>query len=237
MNVTDAVRVRHSSRAFKSDPVSREMVTELIEHASRSPSGGNLQPWIIHVLTGAPLAELKALIKSKLNAGETEAPEYDVYPPKLWEPLRTRRRVAGALRFEALNHPDKSQEQRILLERNYAFFGAPVGLFFLLDRRVGPPQWADMGMFMQTLMLLCVERGLATCPQEVWANWPITVPKFLGTQEHLMLFAGMSLGYEDPKDSINGFRTPREPVASFTVFRGFDEAVVGAPRPDLYPVT
>ncbi len=222
MNVMDAVRQRHSARAFKPDPVPGALLKELLDLASHSPSGGNLQPWHVYALTGGPLAKFKALIKSKLDAGETETPEYDVYPPKLWEPLRTRRRVAAIMRNEAMKHPDKAQEQQHLIELNYSFFGSPVGLFFLLDRRVGPPQWVDMGLFMQTFMLLCVERGLATCAQEIWANWPITVPQFLNAPEHLMMFAGMSLGYEDTSQPVNQFRTPREPAEAFTVFRGFD---------------
>lgn len=223
MNVTEAVQSRHSTRAFKADPVPFAIIRELLDTSARSPSGGNLQPWHVYALTGRPLAEFKSLIKTKLDAGETEKPTYDVYPPKLWEPLRSRRSVAGALRYEALNHPDKDTAPRHLLELNYAFFGAPVGLFFLFDRRVGPPQWADLGMFMQTIMLLAVERGLATCPQEVWANWPLTVPRFLGAPDNLMLFAGMAVGYEDHSASINRFRTPREPASAFANFLGFPD--------------
>src|SRR4051794_11490714 len=172
MQVFEAVQRRHAVRAFTPDPVAPELVRDLIDAARRAPSGGNLQPWRIYALGGAVLAAFKADIAAKLAAGRRELPEYSVYPPNLWEPLRSRRREAGARRYAAMGAQRSAATQELLERRNYAFFGAPVGLFFCVDRRVGPPQWADVGMYMQTLMLLAVERGLGTCPQEVWANWP-----------------------------------------------------------------
>lgn len=222
MNVTDAVLARHAARAFKPDPVSAGLIRKLLETAKRAPSGGNLQPWRVFALAGQALADFKALIASKLEVGiDGELPEYHVYPPGLWEPLRSRRRVAGAMRYAALGLPRSDESQLMLKVRNFQFFGAPVGLFFCLDRRVGPPQWADVGMYMQTLMLLAVEHGLATCPQEVWANWPKTIADYLQLSEELMLFAGMSLGYEDATAPINEFRTDREAFENFAQMIGF----------------
>jgi nitroreductase len=222
MNVSEAVDRRMSVRAFRPDPVPGDVVRELLEAAKRAPSGGNLQPWRVYALSGAPLAEFRALIAAKLSARETETPEYDVYPHNLWEPLRTRRRAAGAQRYAALGVNDKDTAAlKELGERNYRFFGAPVGLFFCLDRRVGPPQWSDVGMYMQTFMLLAVERGLDTCPQESWSNWPKSVAAFLNLPEELMLFAGMSLGYRDPDHPLNGYRTVREDFEAFADMRGF----------------
>jgi nitroreductase len=222
MNVREAVAARHSVRAFKPDPVPGEIVRGLLEAAKQAPSGGNLQPWRVFALAGAPLAEFKAMIAAKLAGGETETPEYDVYPHSLWEPFRTRRRATGAQRYAALGATDKDKAALDdLAARNYRFFDAPVGLFFCLDRRLGPPQWSDMGMVMQTLMLLAVERGLDTCPQESWANWPNAVRDFLKLPDELMLFAGMSLGYRDPDAPLNAIRTAREPFEAFAEMRGF----------------
>jgi nitroreductase len=222
MNVTQAVLGRHAVRAFKPDPVAVSVVRELIETAKRAPSGGNLQPWRVYALGGEPLARFKSLIAGKLAAGvRGEPPEYAVYPPNLWEPLRTRRREAGARRYAALGATRSDEHQRQLEAQNYAFFGAPVGLFFCLDRRVGPPQWADVGMYMQTLMLLAVEHGLGTCPQEVWSNWPVTITEFLRLPDDHMVFAGMSLGYEDTGHAMNAYRTDREPFENFADMVGF----------------
>jgi nitroreductase len=222
MNVTEAVRARHSTRAFLGDPVPEALVRDLLETASRAPSGGNLQPWHVYVLKGAPLDQLKASVAAKLERGERETGDYVIYPPKLWEPYRTRRREAGALRYEALGIGREENGEAVLERMNFSFFGAPVGLFFGIDRRVGPPQWSDLGMYMQTLMLLAVERGLATCPQEVWSVWPKTVAAAVGMPEEVMLFAGMSLGYEDTASPMNAYRTPRTPLEDFATFLGFD---------------
>jgi len=222
MNVSDALNQRISVRAFKPDPVPGDTVREILELASRAPSGGNLQPWRVFALGGEPLAEFKAQVAAKLAAGETETPEYHVYPPKLWEPFKTRRRETGAKRYAALGVDDKDPVAlKELGDRNYNFFGAPVGLFFCLDRRLGPPQWSDMGMVMLSVMLLAVERGLDTCPQESWSNWPQSVGAFLDLPEELMLFAGMSMGYRDPDHPLNRIRTAREPFEVFAEMRGF----------------
>jgi len=222
MNVSDALRHRMSVRAFKPDPVPGSTVREILEVASRSPSGGNLQPWRVYALAGRPLDEFRAIIAAKLAAGESETPEYDVYPHNLWEPFKKRRRETGSHRYAALGVDDKDKAAlKELGDRNYRFFGAPVGLFFCLDRKLGSPQWSDMGMYMLSVMLLAAERGLDTCPQESWSNWPVSVRAFLELPDDLMLFAGMSMGYRDPDHPLNRIRTAREPFEVFAEMRGF----------------
>ena len=162
MKISEVIERRISVRAFKPDPVPGSVVRDILRAASRSPSGGNLQPWRVYALSGEPLEAFKAIIAAKLVAGESETPEYDVYPHNLWEPFKKRRRDTGAQRYAALGVNDKDKAAlKELGERNYRFFGAPVGLFFCLDRRLGPPQWSDMGMYMLSVMLLAAERGLA----------------------------------------------------------------------------
>lgn len=221
MDVAEAVRKRFSVRAFKSDPVPGEVVRRLIETAARAPSGGNLQPWRVYALAGAPLAEFKALVAAH-PAGE--APEYEVYPPNLWEPFRTRRYVCGEDLYASISIPREDRPARLRqLARNGSFFDAPVGLFFCLHRNLGPPQWSDLGMYMQTLMLLAVDAGLATCPQEYWARFPKTVASFVGLPDDHMVFSGMALGYEDETAAINQWRTRRDPLETWCEMRGFDD--------------
>jgi nitroreductase len=218
MKMAEAVLARQAVRAFRPDPVPEATIRDLLGLARHAPSGGNLQPWHVHVLTGPAREALVADVRAKLDAGQREPPGYQIYPKDLWEPLRSRRRDAGAQRYAALNVPRALDGQLELERRNLAFFGAPVGLFFSLDRRAGPPQWADIGMFMQTLMLLATARGLATCPQEVWSTWSVSVAAALCLPDHLMLFAGMSLGYADTASPMNGYRTPRADVDEFATF-------------------
>ncbi len=221
MNVTQAVARRISVRAFRPDPVPEAVVRELLDAARRAPSGGNLQPWRVHALTGEPLQALIAGAKANAFSG-AEAMEYDIYPKDLWDPLRTRRFQCGEDLYGVLGIPREDKAARLRwFARNVAFFGAPVGLFFSLDRRVGPPQWSDVGMFMQTFMLLAVERGLDTCAQEFWATLPKTVGAAIGLENDHMLFAGMALGYRDETAPVNTLRTRREPLEAFAELRGF----------------
>jgi nitroreductase len=222
MKVSDAIQQRIAVRAFKPDPVPGSTVREILETARKAPSGGNLQPWRVYALTGDPLAAFKAEIADRFASGQTEEPEYDVYPYSLWEPFRSRRRATGSERYAALGAHDKDPAAlQDLSERNYRFFDAPVGLFFCLDRRLGPPQWSDLGMYMLSVMLLAVEQGLDTCPQESWSNWPNSVRAFLDMPPELILFAGMSMGYRDPDHPLNAIRTAREPLENFAELCGF----------------
>ena len=221
MTVEEAVRARTSTRAFLSDAPPAAVIRQLLEMAARAPSGGNLQPWYVYALSGLPLRALEAEVATH---PEGEAREYSVYPPNLWEPLRTRRHRCGEELYGVLGiGRDDPAARRAQLARNGCFFGAPVGLFFCLDRRVGPPQWSDLGMYMQTLMLLAVERGLGTCAQEYWSRYPQTVARALRMPDNLLLFAGMALGYPDPTHPLNSLRTARDPFETWGTMQGFDE--------------
>ena len=221
MDVSEAVARRLSVRAYKPDPVPAEVVRELLEAAKQSPSGGNLQPWRVHVLAGEPLKALVEKAKTVAFRG-LETMEYDIYPQGLWSPLKDRRFQCGEDMYALLDIPREDKVARLAwFGRNVEFFGAPVGLFFTLDRRVGPPQWSDVGMFMQTFMLLAVERGLDTCAQEFWATLPKTVGEAIGLDDDHMLFSGMSLGYRDEAEPINKLKTRREPFEAFAQMQGF----------------
>lgn len=220
--VSQAVERRISVRAFKPDPVAGEVVRDILELAARAPSGGNLQPWRVYALSGDPLATFKALAAQRIAEGPPEEPEYTVYPPNLWEPFRTRRFQNAEDLYSSVGIPREDKAGRLAqFGKNADFFGAPVGLFFCLDRNVGPPQWSDMGMFMQTVMLLALERGLDTCPQEFWSRLPRTVAKFIGLPDDHMVFSGMALGYRDPSHPVNTLRTRRDPFEVWAELIGF----------------
>lgn len=221
MNVTDAVERRISVRAFRPDPVPGAVLTEILRIAQRAPSGGNLQPWLVHGLAGTPLAEFKALMAARL-AGPRETPAYAVYPEALWDPYRTRRFETGEDLYASLGIAREDKAGRLRqFARNFEFFGAPAALFFFIDRNMGPPQWSDLGMYIQTIMLLAVERGLDSCAQEAWSMWPQTVSAFLDVKEPYMLFCGLALGYRDESHPVNGLRTRRAPLGEVAVLRGF----------------
>lgn len=223
MNVTDALASRMSCRAFLPTPVPEATVRAILDAARQSPSGGNLQPWRVYALAGAPLAEFVALVRSRLPTHPRgEGSEYDIYPTGLWEPYRSRRFKCGEDLYATIGVAREDKPGRLRqFARNFEFFGAPAGLFFCIDRRMGPPQWSDVGMYMQSVMLLARAHGLHTCAQEAWSAWHRSVGEFLGLPPELMLFSGMALGYRDESAPINRLRTDRAPLEDIAELRGF----------------
>ena len=223
MNVTQAVRSRFSTRAFLDRGVERALIEEILALANRAPSGGNLQPWHVDVLTGAPLHALKAAVREKLAAAPEGDPlPFAVYPSPLPEPWRGRRHANGEALYASIGIPREDRPaRRRQFARNYDFFGAPVGLFFSIGRLFDRPQWAHLGMFMENVMLLAEEKGLSTCAQESWAAVHITIERFLDMPPERMLYCGMALGYADRAHPINCWRTERAPLSDFATLRGF----------------
>ena len=224
MDVRDAIASRYSCRAFLSKPVSEEIVRDIIERAARAPSGGNLQPWIVHAIAGARLEELKAQLRPRFakELPRGEGAEYDVYPRELKEPYYGRRARVGNQLYESLGIPREDRPARYRqFSRNYLFYDAPVGIFVSIDRIMGPPQWSDVGGFIENIMLLARAHGLHTCPQEAWTNWHKTLTPFLGLAPEYILFCGIALGYADEDAPINRWRSEREPLDAYTRFEGF----------------
>ena len=215
-----------SCRAFLSTPVPERTVREILEKARRAPSGGNLQPWFVHVVSGAALRELVSRVSALAEQNPLgEATEYPIYPPNLKEPYRSRRYKCGEDLYATIGIGREDKAGRLhQYSRNALLFGAPVALFFSLDRIMGVDQWADVGMFMQSIMLLAREYGLHTCPQEYWAGWYKVVGRFLGIPSEHMLFCGMALGHRDESAPINRLRTDRAALEEFASFRGFTPA-------------
>jgi nitroreductase len=190
--------------------------------AGLAPSGGNLQPWHVHVLTGDRLRDFVALVEREaVESPRGQGSEYAVYPPDLWDPYRSRRYRCGEDLYAALGLAREDKPARLRqLARNLRFFDAPVGLFFSLDRRFDQGQWADLGLYMQTVMLLARAYDLDTCAQEIWAAWHRTVAGYLEFPPERQLFCGMALGYAEPSHPINGFRTERAMLADYVTFVG-----------------
>jgi nitroreductase len=219
MNVSEALKKRVSVRAFKPDPISEQLLREILEAARYAPSGGNLQPWKVIAVAGAERDAVTALAKANLPGAEDERP---VYPASLWEPYRSRRFKVGEDMYALLAIPRENKPARLMhLAQNFDFFGAPVGLFFVIDRRMGHAQWAHLGMFMQSLALAAIERGVSSCMQEAWARMRTPLHERFALGENDMIYCGMALGYADDSAPINTLRSDRADVDEFTIFRGF----------------
>ncbi len=216
MKVSDAIKARKTIRNFLDTPVEDALIEELLTKAARAPSGGNLQPWRIYILNGEVTKRFVELIASKSSP---ESPQYDVYPPNLKEPYRSSRFKVGEDMYALLDIPRDDKPARLAhLARNFKFFDAPAAFFCFVDKIMGPPQWSDLGMFLQNFMLLAQEAGLETCPQEAWANWPETVADFVGAPQELMLFTGVAFGHANPDAPVNRLVSDREPFENWAKF-------------------
>lgn len=225
MDVREAVATRYSCRAFRPDPVSEALVRDLVERAGRAPSAGNVQPWRVDVVAGSVLEELKALLRPRMGElPHGEGGEYEVYPRDLADEYRNRRFEVGELLYKSIGIPREDKPARYRqFARNFEFFGAPVGVFVSTQRSFAVGQWIDLGIYIQTLMLLARDEGLHTCPQEAWGLFSKTVGAFLKLPAETMLFCGIALGYADETAPINSWRAPRAPVENWASFRGFEK--------------
>ena len=216
MNVTEAVYSRTSIRSFLEDPVSDELLKILLEKSSRAASGGNLQPWKIFIVNNSAM---KDFLEFQEGWTEPEVPAYEIYPPKLKEPYRTSRFELGEQMYELLGIGRENKEARIAqVMENFRFFGAPCAFFCFIDRQMGPPQWSDLGMFLQTFMLLAKEAGLDTCAQEAWSMKHDSVSKFVKAEDSDMLFCGMAIGYRDDTAKVNSLKSERRPLNEWAKF-------------------
>ena len=231
MDVYEAVDTRRAVRDFTDEPVEEEVLAHVLSRAARAPSGANLQPWHAYVLTGTALAELKQRTAARVAAGDPGDPrEYDMYPPGLPPRYRRRRSAAAAQRYAVLGIPRtdrRAREQAVAA--NWDCFGAPAALFCYVHRAMGLPQWADVGMFLQTVMLLLRGEGLHSCPQMAWSVYHRTVADVLRPPDDLVLFCGVSIGYEAP--TAAAVRIDRAPLGETVTFVNGEEHSASGARP------
>ncbi|CAO1654493.1 nitroreductase [Parasphingorhabdus sp. NYA22] len=223
MNVTEAVTSRRSVRQFLDKPVDKAILERVLETAQRSPSGGNTQPWSAVVVGGDALKNITASVKAKAaTAPMGEDMEYAIYPKDLDGRYEEQRRAVGKDMFDAVGLERGDAAGRVAqMAKNWDSFGAPVQLFTYTRKYMGPPQWSDMGMWLQTVMLLLREEGLDSCPQEIWAMYGTHMRELLDIDDEHIFFCGMAIGYRDPDAPINNFDVPRVPISDAIEFRGF----------------
>lgn len=217
MQLLDAIQNRHSTRAFLDREVPAELITTVLDAARWAPSGVNMQPWRVAVVSGESKQRLAEAIIAARNSEQAEKPDYQYYPDEWFEPYNSRRKASGLALYSALGIGKEDKEKRIeAWYNNYRFFGAPIGLLIFLDRRLAKGSWIDIGMFIQNILLAAQEQGLATCPQASLAEYPDIVRATLGIDQQWALACGIAVGYPDMTAAVNSYRTSREPVEAFT---------------------
>lgn len=221
--VTDALMTRRSVRAFTADPVDPAVLRLVLETAQRSPSGGNVQPWQVTVLTGQPLSALIAAVGQRLMMGLAGLqPEYVIYPDQLPDPWKRRRYGVAAGMYGALGiDRDDKAARDAMMAQNFTAFGAPVLLFVHCQRFMGQPQWADMGIWLQSVMLLLREAGLDSCPQEAWSVYGKTVRDCIGIGDDSIIYSGLAIGHRDAAAPVNNFAVDRAPLDEIVSWQGF----------------
>ena len=217
--VHDAVTGRRSVRRFLDQPVAIETVRQILADASRAPSGTNSQPWLVHVVTGKSRDRVCTDVTAAAIAGNAQQ-EYPYFPDDPGEPYVGRRRKVGfdLYALYGVDRKDIEGRKRAML-MNFDFFGAPVGLFFCMEKKMLYGSWLDLGMFMQNVMILARGHGLETCPQEAWGHFGPTVHTSVGIPDSQVIVSGMALGFEDKSAKANTLVTERETVDGFTTFR------------------
>lgn len=219
MDVLEAMRGRKSTRAYLDKPVTRTTVEAILEAARWAPSGVNIQPWQVVVVTGATKERIGTDLLTARTAKQPENPDYAYYPTQWQEPYKGRRKASGLALYAALNiGKDDALARLRAWNNNYRFFGAPVGLLFFVDRALAQGAWVDMGLFIENVMLAARGHGLDTCPQASLAEYPDIVRGILNRPDTHALICGMALGYADTSAPVNSYRTEREPVSAFTTW-------------------
>jgi nitroreductase len=225
MSVIELLHRRRSVRGFLPRPVPKELLVELLRAAARSPSGTNMQPWHVYVLTGQAKDNLtREVLATREQEPHRERPpkpfgEYDYNPEPLFEPYLSRRRTVGFALYElhGVAKGDRAASWAIA-GRNFEFFGAPVGLIFTIDRSLQHGSWLDYGIFLQSLMLAAADAGLDTCAQAAWRHYHDVIRPLCRIPENEIVVCGMSLGYGDKDAPANQLVTEREPVECFATF-------------------
>ncbi|MFG2959363.1 nitroreductase [Streptomyces sp. NPDC048291] len=220
MDVYEAVESRRAVRAFSGRPVPREVLARVLAAASRAPSSGNLQPWQVYAVSGEPLAELKRRATARALAGDPgDEREYPMYPAEPAAPYAERFAAAAAQRYAALGIERQDPQRPVRIAAlNTQAFGAPLVLFCYLDRAMGPGQWADAGMYLQTVMLLLRAEGLHSCPQVMWTVYRRTVDRLVGAGDRLVLLCGVAVGFEE--EGAPQVRTGRADITETVRFVG-----------------
>lgn len=217
--VLEAMMSRRSVRRFTDEPVSREVLDRILTAASYAPSGHNMQPWQVHVVTGAAKDRISAAVIQHITEGGAADEEFDYYPVEWHEPYQGRRRAVGFTLYDLLGikREDKARRHEQMLE-NFKFFGAPVGMFISFDRRLATGQFLDIGMFIQSILVAARAEGIHSCGQVAWTPYHQVLRPLLGMPDEQMLACGISLGHEDVAAPENKLRVEKVSPAEWTTW-------------------
>jgi len=210
-SLTNLISGRRSTRAFTKADVPISQVTEILRLAACAPSGGNLQPWQVKLLTRPAIAQVKdAVLGTGVPASKANWDEYRYYPSRFFGVYDERRKALGRALYGLLGIERRDvKAMRAQFDRNFDFFGAPVGLLITIDRGLEKGSWIDLGMFMQNICLAAAEQGLGTCVQAAFAPYHKVIRPITGMADEEVLVCGIALGHCAEEQTVNQLRTER----------------------------
>ena len=219
MTITEAIKLQHTVRGFLKKEVPQEVIREVIELARLAPSNSNTQPWHIAVVSGEARQHLQEEVFKEVAQGITP---YNEFPPGgvgLKGKYKERQYACAFQYYDSLGIPrdDKEARTKVAL-RNWQFFDAPHAAFISYPRTMGRASAIDIGIFLQTVMLLLIERGISCCPQGALASYHKPVRKIVPIPEENAILVGLSFGYKDEEHEANHCKMPREDVDSIASF-------------------
>ena len=219
MNLKDIIKSRYSVRSFTKKNVDIEIIKEILQISKCAPSGGNIQPWKVYVVTGNAKEKLIERALSNYDNGVQEKIEYEIYPNPLDEEYKKRRSECAKDMYAALSIEQDDIESRLTqIRENFKFFGAPVGMIITIDKAFAVNGWGHVGMFIQNICLSAIDNDMGTCLQESWSIYPETVKDVLNIPDNEVVWCGIALGYPNLEHPINNYRTSREPIDKFVTF-------------------
>ena len=219
MSVINILKQRKSVRAFLDKEVQKEQIKTILESAKLAPSGVNMQPFNVCVVSGKKKIDIENKMLEAFDNNQKETMDYQYYPLEWKEPYKSRRKDMGLLMYQTLDIKREDKEKQIQQWReNYKAFGAPTVLYFFIDSTLEKGSYLDYGMFLQSIMLVAQELGLGTCPMASLAEFPMIVKDELNIDKDKVLLCGIALGYEDTNAKINSFKTNRIKLEEFTTF-------------------
>lgn len=219
MNVSEAIKQRRSVRAYLDKPVDPELIKKIFLQAQDSPSNCNTQPWHVVVVSGDARDKLAKAMVDEIMSGKAPEPHFTPGDQNLKDEYRKRQIACAISLYDAMDikYEEKEKRQQLMV-RNWQFFGAPHAAFFSMPKTMSEINAVDMGIYLQSIMLLLTENGLASCPQGALAMYPDAVHEMANIPEGHAIMFGLSFGYADPDHQINQFDVGREELEQLVEF-------------------
>jgi len=224
MNAIEIINKRKSIRGYKADPVSKEILSEILLAAGQAPSAMNTQPWEFIVLTGEVLETISREVVERLNSGEENSPDHQVVGWSKESVYRTRQVELAKQIFKIMDIPREDKEKRSKwLERGFRFFDAPAAILIVTDRSLAESApLLDLGAAMQNICLAALDYDLGTCIEDQSILYPEIIRKHTGMEASKRIIIAIAIGYPDWDFPANELESNRQPLDSTTKWLGFE---------------